>query len=77
MGLKSNGTCQILVYAAGTQYKYHEGKEALVDPSNEVGLEVNAEKSKYILMSFQRNAGQNDCIEITNRPFEYVGRSDI
>jgi hypothetical protein len=31
----------------------------LIDASKEVGLEVKAEKTKYILLSHHHNAGQN------------------
>jgi hypothetical protein len=31
----------------------------LIDASKEVGLEVNAEKPKYMFLSSQENAGQN------------------
>jgi hypothetical protein len=44
--------------------------EALIDSSNEVGLEVNTEKTKYMLMSHHQDAGQNT----TNRPFENVAK---
>jgi hypothetical protein len=40
--------------------------------SKEVGLEVNTEKTKYILLSRHQNAGQNHDIEIGNRYFENV-----
>jgi hypothetical protein len=33
--------------------------EALTDASDEVGLEVNAEKAKHILTFFPQNEGQN------------------
>jgi hypothetical protein len=36
----------------------------------EVGLEVNTEKTKYMLLSHQQNAGQNHDIKIANRCFE-------
>jgi hypothetical protein len=39
---------------------------------NEVDLEVNAEKAKYILPSRHLNAGQNDDIKTANRSFENV-----
>jgi hypothetical protein len=38
----------------------------------EVGLEVNAQKTKYMLMSRHRNAGQNRNINTANRSFENV-----
>jgi hypothetical protein len=33
--------------------------EALLDASKEVGLEVNAEKTKYMFISHHQTAGQN------------------
>jgi hypothetical protein len=42
--------------------------------SKEIGLEVNAEKTKYMVMSRDRNAGQNGHIQIGNKSFETVGQ---
>jgi hypothetical protein len=39
-----------------------------------VSLEVNAEKTKYMLLSRHQNALQNDNIKISNRSFENVAR---
>jgi hypothetical protein len=36
----------------------------------EVGLEVNTEKTKCMLLSSHQNAGQNHDIKIANRAFE-------
>jgi hypothetical protein len=47
--------------------------ETLIDASKEVGLEVNAEKTKYMLLSCHQNAGQNHNIKIGNRQFKYLG----
>jgi hypothetical protein len=33
--------------------------ETLIDASKEVGLEINVEKTKYMLLSHHQNAGQN------------------
>jgi hypothetical protein len=33
--------------------------ETLIDASKEVGLEVNAERTKYMLLICHQNAGQN------------------
>jgi hypothetical protein len=49
--------------------------ESLVDVSKEVGLEVNAEKIKYMLLSHHQNAGQNHDINTANRCFENVAKS--
>jgi hypothetical protein len=34
------------------------------------GLEINAEKTKYMLLSRHQNVGQNRYIKIANRSFE-------
>jgi hypothetical protein len=44
----------------------------LVDVSKEVGLEVNTEKTKHMLLSRHQNAGQNHDIKIGKRSFEIV-----
>jgi hypothetical protein len=40
----------------------------------EVGLEVNTEKTKYMLLSRHQNAGQNQCINVANRCSENVAQ---
>jgi hypothetical protein len=44
----------------------------LLDDSKEVGLEVNLEKTKYMLVSRCQKAGQRQSIKIGNRSFESV-----
>jgi hypothetical protein len=44
--------------------------ETLIDASEEVGLEIDVAKTKYILLSRLWNAGQNRDIRITNRSFD-------
>jgi hypothetical protein len=46
--------------------------QTLINASKEVGLEVNTEKTKYIFLSRQQNAGQNPDIKLGNRCFENV-----
>jgi hypothetical protein len=46
--------------------------EALFFPSKEIGLEVNAEKTKYMVMSREQNAGQNHNIKIDSKSFKRV-----
>jgi hypothetical protein len=42
----------------------------LIDASKEVGLEVNPEKTKYMLLSRHQNAEQDHNIKIGDRSFE-------
>jgi hypothetical protein len=48
--------------------------ETQPDASKEVGLEVNTEKTKYMLLSRHQNAGQNHDIEITDTSLENVAQ---
>jgi hypothetical protein len=48
--------------------------EALLDASKEAGLEVNPEKTKYMLMSRSQKIGQRHNIKIANRSFEDVAK---
>ena len=55
-GLKLNGTHQFLAYAdvkilGGSFHTIQENVEALVEASKETGLEVNVDKTKYMVMS--------------------------
>jgi hypothetical protein len=61
--LQLNGKHQLLVYAGdvnimdgSTQTTYKEKHEGLLVGSKETGLEVNADKNKYMVMSQDQNA---------------------
>ena len=61
-GLKLNGTHQLLAYAdvnvlCGTIHTVKENAEALVVATKETGLEVNADKTKYMFMSLEQTEG--------------------
>jgi hypothetical protein len=45
-----------------------------IDASKEIGLEVNIEKTKYMLMSYDQNAGQNQDMKIGNTSYENVSQ---
>ena len=55
--MKLNGTYQVLAYAddvnilGGSIRTVKENAEALVVATKEIGLEVNADKTKYMVMS--------------------------
>ena len=77
-GLKLNGTHQLLAYAddvnilGGTIHTLKENAEALVAATREIGLEVNADKTKYMVMSRDQNAGRIHSVRIDNSTFERV-----
>jgi hypothetical protein len=48
--------------------------ETSIDASKELGLEVNTEKTKYMLVSRHYNAGQNYDIKKAGRYFENVAK---
>ena len=62
-GLKLNGTHQLLAYAndvnilEGTIHMVKENAEALGVATKEIGLEVNADKTKYMVMSREQMSG--------------------
>ena len=74
--MKLNGTHQILVYAddvnilGGSIHTVKENAEALIVASKEIGLEVNTDKTKFIVMSRDQNAGQSHSTKIDNNYFE-------
>jgi len=76
-GLKLNGTYH-LFYAddvnmlGGSIHTIKENTEALVVASKEIGLEVNFDKTKYMVMSQDQNAGRSHNIKTDNNSFERV-----
>jgi hypothetical protein len=78
VGLKLNGTHQLLAYGDDVNLlgdnidTIKKNTESLIDASKEVGLEINVEKTKYMLLSHHLNVGQKRDVKIANRSFENV-----
>jgi hypothetical protein len=51
-----------------------DNTETLLEDSRGIGLEINAEKTKYMIMSRHPNSGQNQNIRIANESFEKVAK---
>ena len=61
----------------GSIHTLNKHKEPLLFASKENCLEVNAEKTKYILMCHAQNAGQNHNIKSVINPLKGWDSSDI
>jgi hypothetical protein len=85
VGLKLNGTHQLLVYddddddddndvnlLGNSVNTIQENTETLLEASRNIGLDINTEKTKYMIMSHHPNSGQNQNIRIPNESFEKV-----
>ena len=78
-GWKLNGTQHLLAYAhdinilGGSVHTIKKNTETLVVASKEIGLEVNVDKTKYMVMSRDLNAGRSHNLKIHNSFFERVG----
>jgi hypothetical protein len=77
--LELDGTHQLLVYAdvnllGDSVNTIKENSETLLETCRDIGLEINSEKTKYMIMSRQPNSGQNQNIRIANEMFEKVAK---
>jgi len=73
--LKLNDTHLLLVYAddiniIGESVPTIKNKEALLVRNKEIGLEVNADKTEYVVTCRDQNAGPSHNIKIDNSSFE-------
>ena len=81
--MKLNGTHQLLVNAdkvniLGEIVHTIQGKaEALVVSRKEIGIEVNADKTKYMIMSGDQNETRCRSIKIDNFPLKGWKNSNI
>jgi len=61
-----------LTVQGGNIYSLNENADALVDITREIGLEIIADKTKYMVMSGDQNAGRIHSVRIGNSTFESV-----
>ena len=76
--MKLNGTHQLQAYAddvnilGGSVHTVKENAEAVVVATKEIGLEVNVDKTKYMIMYRDQNAGRSHSMKIDNSCIERV-----
>ena len=76
--MKLNCTHQLLAYAddvnilGGSIHTLKKNAESLVVATREIGLEVSADKTKYMIMSRDQNAGRNHSVRTDNSTFHRV-----
>jgi hypothetical protein len=79
-GRKIYGTHQVLAYVDDVNIveeninTIKKNTEGLLDGSKKIGLEVNPEKTKYMLMSRSQKIGKKHSIKLANRSFEVVAK---
>jgi hypothetical protein len=72
IGSELKETHQLLVYADDVNFLGYsvntikENSETLLEASTDVGLEINTEKTKYMIISRHSNSGHNQNIRIAN-----------
>jgi len=77
-GLKLNGANQLLAYAddvnvlGGSIHTLKENAEALLAAAKGIGPEVSADKTKYMVMSRDQNAGRIHSVRMDNSTFDRV-----
>jgi hypothetical protein len=75
-----NGTHQLLAYADDVNLlgdnidTINKNTQTLIGATKEIGVGINVEKTKYMLLSHHLNAGQNLDIKTANRSFENVSQ---
>jgi hypothetical protein len=78
--LELNGTHQLLVYADDVNLLgdsiniIRENSRSLLEDIRDIGIEINAQKTKYMIMFRHPISGQNQNIRMVNESFENVAK---
>jgi hypothetical protein len=64
----------MLIFRGDSVNTIKENTEIPLEVIRDVGLEINAEKTKYMIMSRHPNSVQNQNIRIANESFENVAK---
>jgi hypothetical protein len=79
-GLKLNGAHQLLVYAddvnilGRSEHTIRKRAEAITIASKKIGLEVNADRTKYLVISRDKSTGRSHSVRTGNSSFERMGQ---
>jgi len=68
----ASGLCRDVNIPGGSINTLQKNAEALVAATREIGLEVSADETKYMVMSRDQNAGRIRSVRIDNSTFERV-----
>jgi hypothetical protein len=80
VGLELNVKHQLLIYAVhvnlfgGSVNTIKENSKTHLEARKNIGLEINAEKTKYMIIYIYPNSGQDQNISIANQSFEKVAK---
>jgi hypothetical protein len=75
-----NGKYHLLIYADDVNFSgdrvntIKENTETALGASSDIGLEINAEKTKYMILSRHPNSGQDQNKRIANKSFKNVAK---
>ena len=62
----------VIYFAEGYVHTVYKNTDALMVASVEIGLDVNTDKTKYMVMSRDQNAGRSHSIKTDNSSVERV-----
>jgi hypothetical protein len=74
LGCESHGANKSYFLSSSDLERITENTKSLIDANKEIGLEINVDKTKYMLLSRHQNVAQIRDVKIANRSFENVSQ---